>query len=75
MKSAYERMTDEQKKQAVEQYKNNAEFQSFANDYAMGGYGKSVKSTQSTSMSNPAPVENNQQNQASPNGQNWGNGD
>lgn len=74
MKSAYDRMTDEQRQQAVNQYKDNADFQSFAKDYAMGGYGKATANTRQTQPSNPAPVENNQQNQTSPNGQNWENG-
>lgn len=74
MKSAYDRMTQEQKQQTVDQYKDNAEYQQFAQDYAMWGYGKSGASTPAQEPSNPAPVGNNQQNQTPANGQNWGNG-
>nr|DAX26830.1 MAG TPA: hypothetical protein [Caudoviricetes sp.] len=35
MKSAYDRMTQEQKQQTVDQYKDNTEYQQFAQDYAM----------------------------------------
>lgn len=74
MKSAYDQMSFEQRQKAVDQYKDNADFQSFAKDYAMWGYGKATTNTPPTQPSNPAPVENNQQNQTSPNGQNWENG-
>lgn len=75
MKSAYDRMTQEQKQQTVDQYKDNAEYQQFAQDYAMWGYGKSGARTPTQEPSNPAPVGNNQQNQTPANGQNWGNGE
>lgn len=74
MKSAYDRMTQEQKQQTVDQYKDNTEYQQFAQDYAMWGYGKSGARTPTQEPSNPAPVGNNQQNQTPANGQNWGNG-
>lgn len=74
MKSAYDRMTQEQKQQTVDQYKDNAEYQQFAQDYAMWGYGKSGARTPTQEPSNPQPAENNQQNPTPANGQNWGNG-
>lgn len=60
----------QQQKQFAEQNKNNPEFQQFAQQY-LGG---NKQTPQATQPNNPAPVENNQQNQTSANGQNWGNG-
>lgn len=60
MKSAYDQMSFEQRQKAVDQYKDNADFQSFAKDYAMWGYGKATTNTPPTQPSNPAPAENNQ---------------
>lgn len=69
-KKLFDSMSWQEQKQFAEQNKNNPEFQQFANQY-LGG---NKQATQPTQPSNPAPVENNTQNQTSPNGQNWENG-
>ena len=68
-KKAYDSMDWQQQKQFAEQNKNNAEFQQFAQQY-LGG---NKQTPQATQPNNPAPVENNQQNQDTQGGQNWGN--
>lgn len=52
MESAYEKMNYQQRQDAVNQYKDNADFQSFVKDYANGGYGRYQHSASST----PAPT-------------------
>lgn len=67
-KKLFDSMDWQQQKQFAEQNKNNPEFQQFANQYLNGG-----NQTASQPQPNPAPVENNQQNQDAQDGQNWGN--
>lgn len=62
-------MSWQQQKQFAEQNKNNPEFQQFAQQY-LGG---NKQTPQATQPNNTAPVENNQQNQDTQDGQNWGN--
>lgn len=69
-KKAYDSMSWQEQQKFAEQNKNNPEFQQFANQY-LGGNKQTPPPTQ---PSNPQPVENNTQNQTSPNGQNWENG-
>ena len=68
-KKAYDSMSWQQQKQFAEQNKNNPEFQQFAQQY-LGG---NKQTPQATQPNNTAPVENNQQNQDTQDGQNWGN--
>lgn len=68
-KKLFDSMSWQEQKQFAEQNKNNPEFQQFANQY-LGGNKQTPPPTQ---PSNPQPVENNTQNQTSPNGQNWEN--
>ena len=68
-KKAYDSMDWQQQKQFAEQNKNNPEFQQFAQQY-LGGNKQTPSQPQ---PSNPQPVENNQQNQNTQDGQNWGN--
>ena len=53
MKSAYEKMNYQQRQDAINQYKDNADFQSFVKDYANGGYGRYQHSA------SPAPAPTN----------------
>lgn len=69
-KKLFDSMSWQEQQKFAEQNKNNPEFQQFANQY-LGGNKQTPPPTQ---PSNPAPVENNQQNQISVNGQNWENG-
>ena len=62
-------MSWQQQQKFAEQNKNNPEFQQFAQQY-LGG---NKQTPQATQPNNPAPVENNQQNQDTQGGQNWGN--
>ena len=68
-KKAYDSMDWQQQKQFAEQNKNNPEFQQFAQQYIGGGN----QTASQAQPNNPAPAENNQQNQDTQDGQNWGN--
>lgn len=69
MKNAWDRMGQAERRKFAEQHKDNANFQQFAKQYSWA-----TPAPTTPQPSNPQLVENNQQNQTSANGQNWGNG-